>query len=66
MLLLALPNPAVLLIYLLIVGIVLAVGYLIIHRLFPEPMRTWAWIILIVLVAIYAILYILMPLAGGL
>lgn len=65
LLLLAIPNPITLLVTLLIIGIVIALGYLIINRLFPEPVRTWAWIILLVIVAIYAIMYVLMPMARG-
>lgn len=65
MLLLALPNPVMLLVYLLIIGIVLAVSYYIINTLFPEPMRRWAILVLVVLAAIFVILYVLLPLAGG-
>lgn len=64
-LLLALPNPVMLLVYLLIIGIVLAVAYYIINSVFPEPMRKWALLVLIVLAAIFLITYILLPLAGG-
>lgn len=66
LLLLALPNPVTLIIYLFIIGIVLAVSYYIINTLFPEPMRKWAVLVLVVLAAIFLILYILLPLAGGL
>lgn len=65
LLLLALPNPVMLLVYLLIIGIVLAVAYYIINTLFPEPMKRWAILIMVVLAAIFVILYVLMPLVGG-
>ena len=61
----ALPNPVTILVYLLIVGIVLAVAYYIINSLFPEPMRKWAILLLVVLAAIFLIGYVLLPLAGG-
>lgn len=62
---LAMPNPVMLLVYLLIIGIVLAVAYYIINSLFPEPMRKWAILVLVVLAAIFIIMYVLLPLAGG-
>lgn len=62
---LAMPNPVMLLVYLLIIGIVLAVSYYIINSLFPEPMRKWAILVLVVLAAIFIIGYVLLPLAGG-
>lgn len=65
LMLLALPNPVMLLVYLLIIGIVLAVAYYIINTLFPEPMRRWAILVLVVLAAIFVIMYVLLPLAGG-
>ena len=65
LLLLALPNPVTIIIYLLIIGIVLAVCYYIINTLFPEPMRKWAILLLIVFAAIFLILYVLLPLAGS-
>lgn len=65
LLLFALPNPVMLLVYLLIIGIVLAVAYYIINNLFPEPMRKWAILVLVVLAAIFIIMYVLLPLAGG-
>ena len=65
LLLLALPNPVMLLVYLLIIGIVLAVAYYIINSLFPEPMRKWAMLVLVVLAAIFIISYVLLPLVSG-
>ena len=64
-LLLAMPSMVTLLVYLLILGIVLAVAYYIINSLFPEPMRKWAILVLIVVAAVLLITYVLMPLAGG-
>ena len=64
-LLLAMPSMVTLLVYLLILGIVLAVAYYIINSLFPEPMRKWAILVLIVVAAVLLMTYVLMPLAGG-
>lgn len=66
LLLLALPSPVVLLVWLLIGAIVLAAAYWVINNVIPEPFRRWAWAVVIVLAAIFLILYILLPLAGGL
>jgi predicted outer membrane lipoprotein len=57
-------NPITLLVYLLIIGIVLAVAYYIINSLFPEPMRRWAILFLVVVAAIFVI-YLLLGLVGG-
>lgn len=57
-------NPIALLIWLLIIGIVLAVSYYIINTLFPEPMRRWAILVLVVIAAIFVI-YLLLGVAGG-
>lgn len=65
LLLLALPNPVMLLVWLLIGAIVVAVAYWIINNLIPEPMRRWAWAVVLVIAAIFLIVYILLPLAGG-
>lgn len=64
MLLLLAFNPISLLVWLLIIGIVLAVSYYIITTLFPEPIRRWAILVLVVVAAIFAI-YLLMGLTGG-
>lgn len=64
MLLLLAFNPIQLLVWLLIIGIVLAVAYYIINSLFPEPMRRWAVLFLVVVAAIFVI-YLLMGLADG-
>jgi hypothetical protein len=66
MLLLAgLASLPTLLIWLVIIGIVLAVAWYAINALFPEPFRKWAIVILVVVGAIILITYVLMPLAGG-
>ena len=64
LLLLALPSPIILLVWLLIGAIVLAAAYWIINNVIPEPMRRWAWAVVIVVAAIFLITYILLPLAG--
>jgi hypothetical protein len=66
MLLLLLVNPIMLIVYLLIFAIVVGLGYLIINRLIPDgTIRTWVWVIFLVIVAIFLISYVLLPLAGG-
>lgn len=64
LLLIAMPGLITMLIYLVIIGIVLAVVYYVIGMLFPEPFRSWATVIVIVLGAILLI-WFLLQLAGG-
>lgn len=64
LLLLAIPGLVTILIYLVVVGIVLAVAYYIINSLFPEPFKRWAILVLVVIGAILLI-YFLLGLVGG-
>lgn len=64
LLLFALPSLGTLLIYILVIGIALAVAYWLITTLFPEPFRRWAIAVVVVLGAVFLI-YLLLGLAGG-
>lgn len=64
LLLAAVPGLLTILIYLVIIGIVLAVAYYVINNLFPEPFRRWATVILVVVGAVLLI-WLLLQLVGG-
>lgn len=64
LLLIGMASLPMLLVYLVIIGIVLAVVYYVINRLFPEPFKSWATVIVVVLGAILLI-WFLLQLVGG-
>lgn len=65
LLLAGMPGIVMLLVYLVIIGIVLAVVYYVINRLFPEPFKSWATVIVVVIGAILLIWLLLTAVGQG-
>lgn len=64
LLLAAAPSLVMLLVYLVVIGIVLALVYYVINSLFPEPFRKWATVIVVVIGGI-ALIWLLLSLVRG-